>query len=64
MSTDTNKEIDIGSPDTEVSVKKIFGIDSDLTIPAFKKTNEENMKILFNGYSSTEKYFIDHGHSL
>ena len=31
---------------------------------AFKKTNEENMKILFNGYSSTEKYFIDHGHSL
>ena len=40
MSTDTNKEIDIGSPDTEVSVKKIFGIDSDLTIPAFKKTND------------------------
>jgi len=23
----------------------------------FKKTNEENMNILFNGYSSTEKYF-------
>ena len=40
MSTDTNKEIDIGSPDTEVSVKKMFGIDSDLTIPAYKKTND------------------------
>ena len=40
MSTDTNKEIDIGSPDTEISVKKMFGIDSDLTIPAYKKTND------------------------
>ena len=40
MSTDTNKEIDIGSPDTEVSVKKMFGIDSDLIIPAYKKTND------------------------
>ena len=40
MSTDTNKELDIGSPDTEVSVKKMFGIDSDLMIPAFKKSND------------------------
>ena len=40
MSADTNKEIDIGSPDTEVSAKKIFDIDSDLTIPAYKKTND------------------------
>jgi hypothetical protein len=42
MSTDTNKELDIGSPDTEVSVKKMFGIDSDLMIPAFK-----NQMIMF-----------------
>ncbi|MEC9382420.1 MAG: cobaltochelatase subunit CobS [Pseudomonadota bacterium] len=40
MSTDTTTALDIGEPDTEVSVKKAFGIDSDMTIPAFKKKND------------------------
>ena len=40
MSTDTNTSIDIGKPDTEISVKKMFGIDSDMKVPAFKKRND------------------------
>ena len=40
MSTDTTAELDIGEPDKEISVKKTFGIDSDMTIPAFKKKND------------------------
>jgi len=40
MSTETNKELDIGDPDTEVSVKKMFGFDSNLTVPAYKKSND------------------------
>ena len=40
MSTDTTTALDIGEPDTEISVKKTFGIDSDMTIPAFKKKND------------------------
>ena len=39
MSTDTTTTLDIGEPDTEISVKKIFGIDTNMTIPAFKKKN-------------------------
>ena len=40
MSAETNKELDIGDPDTEVSVKKMFGFDSNLTVPAYKKSND------------------------
>ena len=40
MSTDTNTSIDIGKPDTEISVKKMFGIDSDMKVLAFKKRND------------------------
>ncbi len=29
MSTDTKKIIDIGSPDIELSVREIFGLDTD-----------------------------------
>ena len=40
MSTDTKTTIDIGSPDIELSVKEIFGLDTDLKVPAYSKTNE------------------------
>ena len=40
MSTDTKKTIDIGSPDIELSVREIFGLDTDLKVPAYSKTNE------------------------
>ena len=40
MSTDTKKVIDIGSPDIEISVKEMFGLDTDLKVPAYSKTNE------------------------
>ena len=40
MSTDTKKIIDIGSPDIELSVREIFGLDTDLKVPAYSKTNE------------------------
>ena len=39
MSTDTKKIIDIGSPDIELSVREIFGLDTDLKVPAYSKTN-------------------------
>ena len=37
MSTDTQSSLDIGSPDTEISVKKIFGLDTELQVPAYSK---------------------------
>ena len=40
MSTDTQSTLDIGSPDTEISVKKVFGLDTELTVPAYSKKNE------------------------
>ena len=40
MSTDTQSTLDIGSPDTEISVKKFFGLDTELTVPAYSKKNE------------------------
>ena len=40
MSTDTQSTLDIGSPDTEISVKKVFGLNTDLKVPAYSKKNE------------------------
>ena len=40
MSTDTSTTIDIGKPDKELSAKKIFGIDTNIMVPAFSKTND------------------------
>ena len=40
MSTDTKNVLNIGSPDIEISVKKVFGLDTDLKVPAYSKTNE------------------------
>ena len=40
MSTDTQSTLDIGSPDTEISVKKVFGLDTELKVPAYSKKNE------------------------
>jgi len=40
MSTDTQSTLDIGSPDTEISVKKVFGLDTGLKVPAYSKKNE------------------------
>ena len=40
MSTDTSTTIDIGKPDKELSAKKIFGIDTNMMVPAFSKTND------------------------
>ena len=55
MNTDTTAELDIGEPDKEISVKKTFGIDSDI----FSET-----KLLFGtypdwgmGFSSDLRYF-------
>tara|TARA_S200000501_G_scaffold104115_2_gene97514 strand:- start:752 stop:1756 length:1005 start_codon:yes stop_codon:yes gene_type:complete len=40
MSTDKQSTLDIGSPDTEISVKKVFGLDTGLKVPAYSKKNE------------------------
>ncbi|MEE3295625.1 MAG: cobaltochelatase subunit CobS [Pseudomonadota bacterium] len=40
MSTDTSTTIDIGKPDKELSAKKIFGIDTNMMVPAFSKRND------------------------
>ena len=40
MSTDTQSTLDIGSPDTEISVKKVFDLNTDLKVPAYSKKNE------------------------
>ena len=40
MSTDTSTTIDIGKPDKKLSAKKIFGIDTNMMVPAFSKTND------------------------
>jgi len=40
MSTDTQSTLEIGSPDTEISVKKVFGLDTELKVPAYSKKNE------------------------
>ena len=40
MNTDTQSTLDIGSPDKEISVKKIFGLDTDLKVPAYSNKNE------------------------
>jgi cobaltochelatase CobS len=40
MSTDTQSTLDIGSPDKEISVKKVFGLDTELKVPAYSKKNE------------------------
>ena len=40
MSTDTQSTLDIGSPDTEISVKKVFGLNTKLKVPAYSKKNE------------------------
>ena len=40
MNTDTQSSLDIGSPDTEISVKKNFGLDTELQVPAYSKKNE------------------------
>ena len=40
MSTDTQSTLDIGSPDKEISVKKVFGLDTGLKVPAYSKKNE------------------------
>ena len=40
MSTDTQSTLDIGSPDTEISVKKVFGLNTELKVPAYSKKNE------------------------
>ena len=40
MSTDTQSTLDIGSPNTEISVKKVFGLDTELKVPAYSKKNE------------------------
>jgi len=40
MSTDTQSTLDIGSPDTEISVKKVFCLNTDLKVPAYSKKNE------------------------
>ncbi len=37
MSTDKQSTLDIGSPDTEISVKKVFGLDTGLKVPAYSK---------------------------
>ncbi len=40
MSTDTSTTIDIGKPEKELSAKKIFGIDTNMMVPAFSKKND------------------------
>ena len=40
MNTDTQSTLDIGSPDKEISVRNIFGLDTDLMVPAYSKKNE------------------------
>ena len=40
MNTDTQSTLDIGSPDKEISVKDIFGLDTDLVVPAYSNKNE------------------------
>ncbi|MEM7619359.1 MAG: cobaltochelatase subunit CobS [Pseudomonadota bacterium] len=35
-----NSELDYSEPDTEISVRDVFGIDSELTVPAYSKTSE------------------------
>ena len=40
----TKKIIDIGSPDIELSVREIFGLDTDLKVPAYSKTNESRIE--------------------
>ena len=40
MSTDTQSTLNIGSPDTEISVKKVFGLDTGLKVPAYSNKNE------------------------
>ena len=40
MSTDTQSTLDIGSPDTEISVKKVFGLNTELKVPAYSKKYE------------------------
>ena len=37
MGTDASTTIDIGKPNKELSAKKIFGIDSNMMVPAFSK---------------------------
>jgi len=40
MSTDASTTIDIGKPNKELSAKKIFGIDTNMMVPAFSKKND------------------------
>src|SRR6056300_269534 len=40
MSTNTQSTLDIGSPDSEISVKKVFDLDTELKVPAYSKKNE------------------------
>ena len=40
MNTDTQSTLDIGSPDKKISVRDIFGLDTDLMVPAYSKKNE------------------------
>ena len=49
MSTDTKTTIDIGSPDIELSVKEIFGLDTDLKVPAYSKTKLSQYWQMQNG---------------
>ena len=46
MSTDTKTTIDIGSPDIELSVKEIFGLDTDLKVPAYSKKMNMFLKLM------------------
>ena len=39
MNTDTQSTLDIGSPDKKISVRDIFGLDTDLMVPAYSKKN-------------------------
>ena len=40
MNTDTQSTLYIGSPDKEISVRNIFGLDTDLMVPAYSNKNE------------------------
>ena len=40
MNTDTQSTLDIGSPDKKISVRDIFGLDTDLMVPAYSQKNE------------------------
>ena len=40
MTSENNMPGHNGLPDTKVSVREVFGLDSDITVPAFSSGNE------------------------